>query len=250
MEHLSHNYNMSWASIYKAVLPYIVSIQTPQGSGTGFLFAYNEGKTIAGLATAAHVVEHADDWKTPIKIVHFKTKKELFTTDDDRVIFIERKLDSASIFLFGKLNIGLPQNTLPLISSTKVLRIGVEVGWVGFPSIASSNLCFFTGPISAYLQEYKSYLIDGVAINGVSGGPVFYSTNDDSSKAKPKIIGTVSAYMPNRIYGDTLPGLMRVQDVTAFRKTIGVLKSLDEAKKKKAEQVQEQRKEQSSTPTK
>ena len=79
---------MSWASIYKAVLPYIVSIQTPQGSGTGFLFTYNEGKTVAGLATAAHVVEYADDWKLPIKIIHFETKKELFVTDDDYVIFI------------------------------------------------------------------------------------------------------------------------------------------------------------------
>lgn len=247
---MSHNNNVSWATIYKTVLPYIVSIQTPQGSGTGFLFTYNEAKTVAGLATAAHVVEYADKWKLPIKIVHFETKKELFSIDDDRVIFVNRELDSASILLFGELDIGLPQNTLPLIDSKKILRIGVEVGWIGFPSIASSNSCFFTGPVSTYLQESNSYLIDGVAINGVSGGPVFYSTKNRSSKANIKIIGTVSAYMPNRIYGDTLPGLMRVQDVTEFHERIKMLKSLDEAKKKKAEQVQKQREEQSITTTK
>lgn len=242
---------MSWASIYKAVLPYIVSIQTPRGSGTAFLFTYNEGKTVAALATAAHVVEYADDWKLPIKIVHFKTKKEFFATDDKRVIFIDRRLDSASILLFGKVDIGLPQDTLPLIDPKKVLNIGVEVGWVGFPSIASSNLCFFTGPISACLQDYNSYLIDGVAINGVSGGPVFYEPKEHSKKAKPKIIGTVSAYMPNRAYGDTLPGLLRVQDVTAFHDTIKMIKSIDEAKKKKAEQYKkEERGESSNKPQK
>lgn len=225
---------MKWSTSFKAIRPYVVSIETPKGSGTGFLFTYNKDKTVAGFATAAHVVDYADDWKQPIKLTHCITKKELFVTDSQRVIFLDRRRDSASIMLFGKLKIGLPSHTLPLIGANKILHIGVDVGWVGFPTIASPNLCFFTGRISAHLRDYDSYLIDGVAINGVSGGPVIYTPRGSSS---PKIIGTVTSYMPNRIYGDTLPGLMRVQDLTAFHSTIESVKNMDDAMEKKSKQV-------------
>jgi hypothetical protein len=47
------------------------------------------------------------------------------------------------------------------------------------------------------------YLIDGVAINGVGGGPVFAALKND----QPQLLGTISAYMPNRMRGDALPGL-------------------------------------------
>ena len=52
----------------------------------------------------------------------------------------------------------------------------------------------------------------------------------------PVIIGTVSAYMPNRITGDTLPGLLRAQGVTAFQETVRTIKSVDEARKKAEEE--------------
>jgi hypothetical protein len=224
---------MTWLTCVQAVRPYIVSIETPELSGTGFLFTYNKTKTVAGFATAAHVVARADAWKQPIKLIHSVTKTELFITDADRVIFLDHSRDSASIILFGNLDIGLPPDTLLLIGADNILRIGVEVGWLGFPSIAGPNLCFFTGRISACLEDCDSYLIDGVAINGVSGGPVFYVPQGSSS---PKIIGTVTAYMPNRISGDTLPGLLRVQDVTSFHETIKTIKDIDEAKEKKSEQ--------------
>jgi len=228
---------MNWLTCVETIRPYIVSIETPEGSGTGFLFTYNKAKTIAGFATASHVVSHADNWKQPIKLIHSITQKELFVTEEERVIFLDRSRDSASIMLFSHFDIGLPPDTLPLIDPKKALRIGVEVGWLGFPSIADPNLCFFTGRISARLDDYDSYLIDGVAINGVSGGPVFYDPGDSSS---PKIIGTVSAYMPNRIHGDTLPGLLRVQDVTPFHETIQTIKDIDEARKKKRKRLKKE----------
>lgn len=227
---------MNWAPTFNRIKPYIVSVETPYGSGTAFLFAYNETKQIVGFATAAHVVAQADDWKLPIKLTNFATRKQLFVTDENRVIFPDIEEDSASILLFGNVDLGLPKDTLPLIEEDKSLPIGTEVGWVGFPSIAGSNLCFFTGRISSHMAHYNSYLIDGVAINGVSGGPVFYNSKDRAGKNTPKIIGTVSAYMPNRVGGDTLPGLLRAQDVTAFHDTINRIKSVDEARNQKAEQ--------------
>lgn len=74
-----------------------------------------------------------------------------------------------------------------------------------------------------------------MAINGVSGGPVFDELDDSS----PEIIGVVSAYVPNRLQVDTLPGLLRAQDVTPFYKHIEDLKNLDEAKEKEAETQKE-----------
>lgn len=236
---------MSWATLFKAIQPYIMHIETPGGSGTAFLFTYNKGKTMAGFATAAHVIDHAHTWKEPIKLRHYATKKEFFITEEQRAVFIDRVRDSASILIKND-DLGTPQETLPLIEPDKFLSIGVEVGWVGFPSIASPNLCIFTGRISSRIEYFDSYLIDGVAIHGVSGGPVFYR----SKKNPLKIIGTVSLYMPNRIYGETLPGLLRVQDVTTFHDTINTLKSLDEAKEKQTEQGTEEREESSSTPPK
>jgi hypothetical protein len=91
-------------------------------------------------------------------------------------------------------------------------------------------LCFFTGSISAFLRSEDCYLIDGVAINGVSGGPVFA---DD--KELPEIIGTVSAYMPNRVGDATLPGLLRAQDISAYQETISRIRTLDEAREKEKE---------------
>jgi hypothetical protein len=122
-----------------------------------------------------------------------------------------------------------PEKALPLQEPTQIKKIGVDVGWVGFPALALTKLCFFSGPISGHIQDL--YLIDGVAINGVSGGPVF-SQEEDSTV---RLIGVVSAYMPNRRVGESLPGLLQAQDLTAFHDYIKMITDLDEAKEKEAE---------------
>ena len=81
------------------------------------------------------------------------------------------------------------------------------------------------------MRQDDSYLIDGVAINGVSGGPVFVS-----QKGLPELIGSVSAYILNRQQGDTLPGLLRAQDVSPFYQTINTFRSFDEAQEKQEEE--------------
>lgn len=230
---------MNWTECYKKVLPYVFLIETPDGSGSGVFFAYNRRKTIIAIATAAHVIEHAEDWKQPIKILQHTSGKSRFLTDDDRMILLDRRRDSASIILMNA-GFDLPADPLPMIAADKFKQVGTEVGWVGYPGIARPHLCFFTGPISSFIYGEDSYLIDGVAIHGVSGGPVFACLVDNN----PQLLGTVSAYMPNRIRGDALPGLLRSQDVTAFHETIKTMTSLDDAREKKeqekAKQAQEQ----------
>jgi hypothetical protein len=83
------------------------------------------------------------------------------------------------------------------------------------------------------LTPGSTRLIDGVAINGVSGGPVFHCPGPDPSK--PQIIGCVSAYHANRAAGEALPGLLRAQDVSHFHAAAGHIRSIDEANAKKRE---------------
>jgi hypothetical protein len=92
-------------------------------------------------------------------------------------------------------------------------------------------MCFFSGTVSAWQPAKKSYLIDGVAINGVSGGPVFHCPDPE----KPQIIGSVSTYHANRATGETLPGLLRAQDVSHFHAAAARIRNIDEANAKKKE---------------
>ncbi len=105
------------------------------------------------------------------------------------------------------------------------------MGWLGFPAVAPYDLCFFSGKISARQEYRKAYLIDGVAINGVSGGPVIHGNAVDGIQ----IVGTVSAYQANRATGETLPGLLIAQDVSHFHDVASRIQSIDEANKQKAE---------------
>ena len=69
---------MKWDQIVNKTKPHIVKIETQTGSGTGFLSLYNGDKTFCGVATALHVVGHADDWQQPIQLRHHSSGKTLF----------------------------------------------------------------------------------------------------------------------------------------------------------------------------
>jgi hypothetical protein len=116
------------------------------------------------------------------------------------------------------------------------LPIGVEVAWLGYPAIAEYTLCFFSGNVSAFQEFRNAYLIDGVAINGVSGGPVMYSTTADGVQ----IVGSITAYRANRATGETLPGLSIAQDVSHFQESVTRIRSIDEANQQRANTQQDQ----------
>jgi hypothetical protein len=223
---------MNWNAIVEKVATYVVKIDTPTGHGTGFLCLYNQNKSFLGIATARHVVSYADEWQQPIRIHHYPSSTTKFMKEDDRIILSDPNTDSA-VILFQPGDLGLPKELIPLLPSSASLDIGTEIGWLGYPGLAASTLCFFSGNVSA--RSDHSYLIDGVAINGVSGGPVIYSNDTDGVQ----FIGTVSAYMSNRATGDALPGLAIAQDVSHFHDTISFIKNLDEAREKKLAQASE-----------
>jgi hypothetical protein len=221
---------MDWQQAVAAVTPHVVRIETPTGYGTGFLTLYNHDRSWCGIATAAHVVSHADEWQQPIRIRQPDGNYVQLLKPEERVIFLDHSTDSA-IVLFFKSNLVLPELPIALLPMDQPCSIGVELGWVGFPTIEPNTLCFFTGAVSARQEVRNAYLIDGVAINGVSGGPVFHCPASQSIQ----IIGTISSYHANRATGEALPGLLRVQDVSHFHGVANYIQSLDEARVKKHE---------------
>jgi trypsin-like peptidase len=219
---------MNWDEVVDRVAPSIVKIETPRGHGTGFLCFYNDSKNLCGIATAHHVVEHADNWQEPIRITQLASNTTQFVKEDDRVIWMEAAKDSA-VILTPIGNLKFPENPVPLLPIESRLPIGVEVAWLGYPAIAEHTLCFFSGNISAFQEWRNAYLIDGVAINGVSGGPVIFSTAADGVQ----IVGSISAYRANRATGEVLPGLSIAQDVSHFQESTSRIKTIDEANRQK-----------------
>jgi secreted trypsin-like serine protease len=87
--------------------------------------------------------------------------------------------------------------------------------------------------ISALLEDHLSYFVDGVTINGVSGGPAIHLTEMGVS-----IIGVVSAYAPNRATGETLPGLGIVRDVSQFHEELARFTSLESAQAEQNQNIE------------
>jgi hypothetical protein len=225
---------MDWNEIVQKVTPYVVKIETPSGYGTGFLCFYNERRTFCAIATAYHVIAHADEWQEPIRIHHHASNTVAFLKEDDRLIFWDRQKDSA-VMLLQIAKLELPETLIQLRPIENRLPIGCEVGWLGYPSV-TETLCFFAGSVSAFQDWRHAYLIDGVAITGVSGGPVLYSHPTDGVQ----IVGSITAYMSNRARGES-PGLSVAQDVSHFHEVAATVKSMDEARKKKAEEAEKEK---------
>jgi hypothetical protein len=219
---------MNWDQIVSKVSSYIVKIDTPSGSGTGFLCTYNYDQSWCAISTAYHVIASADEWQQPIK-VHTQSKSA-FLKESQRIIFPDRQTDSA-VILFESAHLQFPDGLIPLRQIANPINIGSEVGWLGFPAIEPYTLCFFSGKVSARRDDLRSYLIDGVAINGVSGGPVLYASETDGVE----IVGVMTAYRANRSYGDSLPGLSVAQDVSHFHGVVQQIRSIDEGRQKRAE---------------
>jgi hypothetical protein len=211
--------SVNWDKAIATVRPHVVKIATPAGYGTGFLAFSNHDQTWCGIATAAHVVKHADEWQEPIRIRNPASFR--FLKFEERVIF--------------------PETPIALMPVDQPCGIGIDLGWLGYPAIEPDTLCFFAGVVSARLEVTKAYLVDGVSIHGISGGPVFHCPSPTSDDVQ--VIGCVSAYHANRATGEALPGLIRAQDVSHFHQIAGQIRSIDEAnvKKREFEEAQKQR---------
>lgn len=206
---------LSWPEVVDRAKKVIFQIVTPSGSGTGFIISRSkprEGGSIGYLlVTAWHVVSEL----LPDATLHFISADSETVCEALPGSYAIHRLgddsfDTAVIFVKICESIIAENELLPALSADSILPQGAELGWLGFPGITDGKLCFFSGRISGYLDAPPTYLIDGVAINGVSGGPALDS--------RAHIIGLVSAYIPNRVDKfTTLPGLMALMPIGAVR---------------------------------
>ncbi len=216
---------VEWQDAFEMVSSHIVKISSPDGMGTGFLVGYSKNKLLCGIATAAHVVEQADRWEQPMRIQHYQSDDSELLNEEKRAVFIDESLDTAVVISPTKY-FNFPEKAPGLMPEGMHVPIGKEVCWAGFPAVSPKNLCLFAGRISCWLEDERAYLADGVAINGVSGGPAFHVLQDGTVD----IIGVVSAYIPNRATGEVLPGLCVLRDVKQLQQMVKDLSSFESAK--------------------
>lgn len=195
-----------WDEVIRQVATQVVKIETHDGWGTGFI-VYGADNWVRTVATAYHVIE--DAFGKPFTI---SSSRQAFTFGQpgkkDVVTARIGKLDAVTLVLFHR---DLPMPTVPLLERHEApLAVGMEIGWLGFPRIAD-GLCFFSGRVSAIVDD-NHFLVDGTAIHGVSGGPAFCVTENG-----PRIVGSITAYLPNRVKEGPLPGLSFVTHAAAHR---------------------------------
>ena len=212
----------AWQEAVEALRPYVVKIGTPDHDGTGFLFAFAGGGAICGIATAAHALAHAHAWEQPIRLEHTASGTVRLLHPNERGIVIDEANDTAALVVLRD-DLPLPTTLLPTTPEGTTFRVGVEIGWVGYPAVARDQLCFFSGRISAWLEAKGAYLVDGVGISGVSGGPAFRVEETSA----PVLLGVMSAYIPNKAAGSPLPGLSLVQHIGHLEKVVRNLQSLE-----------------------
>ena len=182
-----------WSSAIEEITPQVVRIETANGHGTGFI-CYG-GEVVRTVATAYHVIE--DAFGKPLTI-RCGTQSITLGRSAGRDIKVAR-LDTFDAALLIVPAPELPKPLVPLLEKEESLVLGTEIGWLGYPHIAD-GLCFFSGRVSAVYE--RQFLVDGTAIHGVSGGPAFCSTTGGL-----RIVGSISAYLPNLVEKSAFPGL-------------------------------------------
>ena len=213
---------MDWENHVDQIAPFVVKIQTQFGYGTGYIFWQDD--TYCCIATAKHVISPANEkgWEQAILISLPNGSVVRFYPSNRRILEGTNSSDSAAI-LVHKNGLNFPPNCLPLWNFSGEIPIGASVGWLGFPQVVDQsvpNPSFFSGNISNAFQHLQQYAIDGVAIHGVSGGPLFCTAEGGGAL----VIGTISSYFPNTIVAEgnekSLPGISIAHSFSTFSRII------------------------------
>ena len=111
-----------WSVALEIIKKHTFKILTPNGSGTGFLLTKRAGD-VCGIATALHVVDHANQWEEPIKLINAASKSEVILHPKDRFIYANATKDCALI-LFKRGSLKTENEPPPLSRISFVWRPG------------------------------------------------------------------------------------------------------------------------------
>ena len=225
-----------WSRAIEQVSQQVVDIRTPSGRGTGFV-SYGRQRGTRIIATAQHVIASALSSEDPIQLSHGQRILTLSNAGLN-TRFLHATTPGVDSAILAIVSNDLPQPTVPILDPASPeemgqLKVGTEVGWLGFPALrtVAGRLCFFSGRISL-VDPSGRFLIDGTNVQGCSGGPAFCVTPDG-----PRIIGVVTHYFPNENFRDTegdplglAPGLTAIADVTNYKRIETALNQLPDHK--------------------
>jgi len=169
----------------------------------------------AAFATAWHVLDKIVGTREKTILVS-ADRSVVLDSDSDEVHEVvcwrlgTEAFDAALITVITAAPLLSESELLPMLPPEIQMARGAELGWLGFTGLAEPELCFFHGYISGYVTELPAYLVDGVAVSGVSGGPAFDN--------RAHLVGLISSYIPNQINRYiTLPGLLTVVPIGVIR---------------------------------
>ena len=239
----------NWPEIVQNIERITFKISTANGHGTGFVVQAHEG-TIT-IATAWHVIEELskieDKFDRHVKLVSASDSTEIdanaigtarlgpdgsdtgivwigspFSTEAvDGILkaMVDSEITGGILDLFGGGGVvaisggrtEISFNEIPkLLPRDEVIK-GMEIGWLGYPSVADESPCFFSGRISGYIKSPLLYLVDGTGIPGLSGGPMF----DDQGR----VLGIISQFLgPDTI---TMSGVLAAVPIEDVNKMCG-----------------------------
>ncbi len=235
-------------------------------SGTGYLVGTLRQSLRGVITTAAHVLPFSDRTLQPglqIRLEKYDTNSQLngtvtFSTDPhidpDGFTANLDKAPGADVAILVAPRIGDDGNpfiqsgdlTVPPVTDRAGPDIATRIAWSGFPGLLENpavfgrpHLCYFEGVVAAWAQHLGRHymVVDGHAMPGVSGGPVWFY-HDELKEVR--VAGIVSKYAgyktPERFHPaldtgdevnqwrDRMPGFVFVQpinDLMEFVMTIG-----------------------------
>jgi hypothetical protein len=202
----------SWEDTIPKIEPLIYRVHAGDSLGTAFVVAVSgpqDGGRHLAFATAWHVVKDVVTTDDPLDLIDCKGRTLVSPRPSMICPVGPPECDSALMLVPTEEPLLGSDALLPIPLRTMLPR-GAELGWLGFPGLTYPELCFFKGVVSGHREGPSMYLVDGVAVNGVSGGPAF-----DRSGL---LVGLFSSYLPNRRGdGATLPGLLIVVPLNLIR---------------------------------
>lgn len=206
--------SLLWERAYKDIQNHTFRLQLDKVSGTGFYFANavrSDGSKEITIGTAFHVV--ADTLKdTSMRIWTLEGYFDVPYAIWHKDLIVSPDFDLAFFSLPSSSYEYVPDT--PVMMYIGTLPVGCEIAWCGYPQICISRLCLFHGYVSTIIQNQNDYLLDGVAINGISGGPAFILQDDDQS---PLVCGLITEYRPNKLDENTcLPGLTYLRNINSI----------------------------------
>ena len=213
-----------WQHHVDEITQQVLRIETQSVSGTGFVHYARRGGTRC-IATARHVVVDVLEKKESFRVWHGSRTFDFGKDSKGFVVVQQKDADDSAVIAVIDHDLPMPRVSLASPEERREVRIGMEVGWLGFPALDGVNgkICFFSGRISFVDETTNRFLIDGTAVHGCSGGPVFCVTTNGA-----RIIGALSSYIPNANNmpkGGYLPGLTAAVNVSDYK---GFEKALDQ----------------------